>query len=195
MKKGIAFDSITNVHIFENSTSQDADVSSEIMVDVVTDLVKVHLTLKKFHLFSDNAGCYKSSTTLAQLHCGLETLLVSLLTEDGFVMTVSLANGVTVRKDKNYRRVEAESKKSQRDNSDLRQIERQKELVAKREARKNEDFNKRELAAKRESRKMMISKEMKQKRKKLPDKMKTTENMSLNETSTENKNIGHIQKI
>ncbi|CAC5379420.1 unnamed protein product [Mytilus coruscus] len=57
MKKGIAFESITHVHIFENPTSQDADVTSEIMVDVVSDLVKVLPTLNKFHLFSDNTGC------------------------------------------------------------------------------------------------------------------------------------------
>ncbi|XP_063442198.1 uncharacterized protein LOC134722507 [Mytilus trossulus] len=46
-------------------------------------------------------------------------------------------------------KTEADRKKSQRENSDIRQIVRQRELVAKREARKNEDFNKRELAAKR----------------------------------------------
>ncbi|VDI52285.1 Hypothetical predicted protein [Mytilus galloprovincialis] len=57
------------------------------------------------------------------------------------------------RKDENYRRAEAESKKSQRDNPDLRRMERQREFVAKREARKNEDFKKTELAAKREVRK------------------------------------------
>ncbi|CAG2234045.1 unnamed protein product [Mytilus edulis] len=75
MKKGVTFESITHVHIFENPTSQDADVTSQIMVDVVTDLVKVLPTLNKFHLFSDNAGCYKSSTTLTQLHSGLGNLL------------------------------------------------------------------------------------------------------------------------
>ncbi|VDI05459.1 Hypothetical predicted protein [Mytilus galloprovincialis] len=75
MKKGITFESITHVHIFENPTSQDADVTSQIMVDVVTDLVKGLPTLNKFHLFSDNAGCYKSSTTLTQLHSGLGNLL------------------------------------------------------------------------------------------------------------------------
>ncbi|CAC5400692.1 unnamed protein product [Mytilus coruscus] len=71
-----------------------------------------------------------------------------------------------VRKDENYKRAEAQSKKSQRDNFDLRQIERQRELVAKREARKNKDFKKenlllkekqierqKELVAKREARK------------------------------------------
>ncbi|VDI21056.1 Hypothetical predicted protein [Mytilus galloprovincialis] len=49
-----------------------------------------------------------------------------------------------VRKDKNYRRAEAESKKSQRDNSDLRQIERQRELVAKREVRKDKNYRRAE---------------------------------------------------
>ncbi|CAC5376928.1 unnamed protein product [Mytilus coruscus] len=58
-----------------------------------------------------------------------------------------------VRKDMNYRKADAESKKSQRDYSDFRQKERQREHSSKREARKDEDFTKRELAAKKEVRK------------------------------------------
>ncbi|CAC5406341.1 unnamed protein product [Mytilus coruscus] len=61
---------------------------------------------------------------------------------------MELAAKRAVRKDKNYRKTEAESKKSQRNNSDLRQIERRRELFSKREARKNKDFTKKELAAK-----------------------------------------------
>ncbi|CAC5416158.1 unnamed protein product [Mytilus coruscus] len=50
-------------------------------------------------------------------------------------------------------KAEAESKKSQRNNSDLRQKRDKENLLLKREARKNQDFKKRELASKRETRK------------------------------------------
>ncbi|CAG2211540.1 unnamed protein product [Mytilus edulis] len=48
------------------------------------------------------------------------------------------------RKDKNYRKTEAHRKKSQRDNSDIRQMERQRELAAKREARKDKNYRRAE---------------------------------------------------
>ena len=75
LKKEGSYDTITYVHIFENPTSQDADVTSQVMIDVVTDLSRMFPHLKQFHLFSDNAGCYKSSTTLTQLHSGLGSLI------------------------------------------------------------------------------------------------------------------------
>ncbi|CAG2232889.1 unnamed protein product [Mytilus edulis] len=56
------------------------------------------------------------------------------------------------RKDKNYRKTEADRKKSQRDNSDTRQIERQRELAAKREVRKDTNYRKTEADRKKSQR-------------------------------------------
>lgn len=55
---------LTHVHIFEQPTPQDAATTGAILVDVVQNIPSV----KKVNIWSDNAGCYKSTLTIATLH-------------------------------------------------------------------------------------------------------------------------------
>ena len=55
---------ITHVHIFEEPVSQDAATTAALLIDVSNSLPNVN----QIHLYSDNAGCYKSTTTMALLH-------------------------------------------------------------------------------------------------------------------------------
>ncbi|XP_052098576.1 uncharacterized protein LOC127733267 [Mytilus californianus] len=62
------YQSITHVHLFSSTVAQDSSVTSSIISDVVQDLIQMNHGLSNVHLFSDNAGCYKSTTTIAALH-------------------------------------------------------------------------------------------------------------------------------
>ncbi|VDI78120.1 Hypothetical predicted protein [Mytilus galloprovincialis] len=62
------YQSITHVHVFSSTVAQDSSVTSSIISDVVQDLIQMNQGLSNVHLFSDNAGCYKSTTTIAALH-------------------------------------------------------------------------------------------------------------------------------
>ncbi|CAC5384048.1 unnamed protein product [Mytilus coruscus] len=55
---------LTHVHIFEQPTPQDAATTGAILVDVVQNIPSV----KKVNIWSDNAGCYKRTLTIATLH-------------------------------------------------------------------------------------------------------------------------------
>ncbi|XP_063448385.1 uncharacterized protein LOC134727920 [Mytilus trossulus] len=68
LKEGSNFSSLTHVHIFESPVSQDASITSQILVDVARDILQHKPGLKKINFFSDNAGCYKSSSTILMLH-------------------------------------------------------------------------------------------------------------------------------
>ncbi|XP_061190254.1 uncharacterized protein LOC133198128 [Saccostrea echinata] len=68
LKKASSFSTVTHVHLFESPTQQDASVTTNILIDVAKDLMKCKPTLKNIHFVSDNAGCYKSSSTLVMLH-------------------------------------------------------------------------------------------------------------------------------
>ncbi|CAC5385847.1 unnamed protein product [Mytilus coruscus] len=54
---------LTHVHIFEQPTPQDAATTGAILVDVFQNIPSV----KKVNIWSDNAGCYKSTLTIATL--------------------------------------------------------------------------------------------------------------------------------
>ncbi|CAC5377276.1 unnamed protein product [Mytilus coruscus] len=69
----IAFKKIDNslhclgfIHIFSNQTSQDSHTTSGIIQDVITSIQDDNQNTQ-FHLWSDNAACYKSSEMMAHL--------------------------------------------------------------------------------------------------------------------------------
>lgn len=68
IKEGSHFSTLTHVHIFEAPVSQDALLTSQILLDVSRDLLHQMPALKNIHFFTDNAGCYKSSTSILLLH-------------------------------------------------------------------------------------------------------------------------------
>ena len=77
LQKGAAdtYKTLTHVHLFSSTVAQDSSVTSAIICDVVQDLLAMNPTLSNVHLFSDNAGCFKSATTMATLHhCLKETI-------------------------------------------------------------------------------------------------------------------------
>ena len=64
VRSGRHIRNITHVHIFEEPVSQDAATTAALLIDVCNSLPYVN----QIHLYSDNAGCYKSTTTIALLH-------------------------------------------------------------------------------------------------------------------------------
>lgn len=74
---GVAFrkkeeiESLPFVHIFQEQAAQDATLTTAIIMDIVNILLDQYKDIKKVHLWSDNAGCYKSSETISTLfhHC------------------------------------------------------------------------------------------------------------------------------
>lgn len=68
---------LTHLHIFSSQTSQDAAVTTAVMTDVVQDLKTILPNLQNVHIFSDNAGCYKSSLTLSTLRHEIGKALAS----------------------------------------------------------------------------------------------------------------------
>ncbi|XP_076090309.1 uncharacterized protein LOC143062528 [Mytilus galloprovincialis] len=64
---------LTHVHIFEQPIPQDAATTGAILVDVVQNIPSV----KKVNIWSDNAGCYKSTLTIATLHQELDKKIKS----------------------------------------------------------------------------------------------------------------------
>ncbi|CAC5414974.1 unnamed protein product [Mytilus coruscus] len=69
---------LTHLHIFSSQASQDAAVTTPwVMTDVVQDLKTILPNLQNVHIFSDNAGCYKSSLTLSTLRHEIGKALAS----------------------------------------------------------------------------------------------------------------------
>ena len=56
--------SLAFVHIFEGQISQDAKTTTAIILDTVKTLKRDNPNTNKVHLYSDNAGCYKSVDTI-----------------------------------------------------------------------------------------------------------------------------------
>ncbi|XP_076090297.1 uncharacterized protein LOC143062512 [Mytilus galloprovincialis] len=77
LKEGSNFSSLTHVHIFESPVSQDVSITSQILIDVARDILHHKPGLKKINFFSDNAGCYKSSSTILMLHNELSNNIAS----------------------------------------------------------------------------------------------------------------------
>ncbi|XP_062619047.1 uncharacterized protein LOC134280620, partial [Saccostrea cucullata] len=59
---------LTHVHIFDNPIAQDAAATSAVLIDVIQNVCILLPNVKKVNIWSDNAGCYKSTVTLATLH-------------------------------------------------------------------------------------------------------------------------------
>ena len=76
-KKDSSISTLTHVHIFSGPVNQNAATTSTIICDVVKDIMKIVPTASKIHLRSDNAGCYKSTLTLAILHQELSENLIT----------------------------------------------------------------------------------------------------------------------
>lgn len=61
------FHTQTHIHIFNEQTAQDAHVTAAVISDVVSDLRRTVPNMQNVHLLADNAGCYKSSSTILSL--------------------------------------------------------------------------------------------------------------------------------
>jgi hypothetical protein len=59
-------ESLGFVHIFNAQVSQDSLTTTAIILDVINNILKFKESAK-FHLWSDNAGCYKSTETMSIL--------------------------------------------------------------------------------------------------------------------------------
>ncbi|CAC5403617.1 unnamed protein product [Mytilus coruscus] len=72
---GVAFRRIKVVessafnHIFNGQIPQDSYATSAVILDIVNELKEQDNSKDKVHLWSDNAGCYKSSDTIYALYC------------------------------------------------------------------------------------------------------------------------------
>ena len=64
---GTELQTMTYIHIFEGAVSQDATTSSAVICDVINSVLSIHPTIKKLHLWSDNAACYKCAETFTRL--------------------------------------------------------------------------------------------------------------------------------
>lgn len=70
---GVAFrrretiESLAFVHIFRGQISQDSNATSAVILDIVKEIKARNHSVSKVHLWSDNAGCYKSSETITAL--------------------------------------------------------------------------------------------------------------------------------
>ena len=67
-KSGSCYSTITYVHIFESPVSQDAALTAEILIDISKSLLQQRAEIKEIHFVSDNAGCYKSATSLLMMY-------------------------------------------------------------------------------------------------------------------------------
>lgn len=66
-KRGGAFQTITHIHIFPSQVAQDSTVTAYCICDVAKDVMMINPVTENIHIFTDNAGCYKSTSTLAIL--------------------------------------------------------------------------------------------------------------------------------
>ncbi|KAK3106377.1 hypothetical protein FSP39_018797 [Pinctada imbricata] len=57
----------TYVHILESQAPQDSQITSALIIDAIKDMVYSR-NITDVHLWSDNAGCYKSTYTMYALH-------------------------------------------------------------------------------------------------------------------------------
>ncbi|CAG2201429.1 unnamed protein product [Mytilus edulis] len=59
--------SLAFIHIFEGQIPQDSSNTTAVILDTV-DTIQKNPNITKVHLYSDNAGCYKSTETINALH-------------------------------------------------------------------------------------------------------------------------------
>lgn len=68
---------MTYVHLFPSPVAQDAFTTASILCDIVSDLSTLKPEIKDVSFWSDNAGCYKSTLTLAMIYANLGPILSS----------------------------------------------------------------------------------------------------------------------
>ncbi|XP_063397325.1 uncharacterized protein LOC134681606 [Mytilus trossulus] len=68
---------MTDVHLFPSPVAQDAFTTASILCDIVSDLSTLKPEIKDVSFWSDNAGCYKSTLTLAMIYANLGPILSS----------------------------------------------------------------------------------------------------------------------
>lgn len=59
---------LTHVHIFNTPVPQDASTTAALLIDVSRNVCLQLPNVRKVSMWSDNAGCYKSTLTMALLH-------------------------------------------------------------------------------------------------------------------------------
>jgi hypothetical protein len=67
-KTETSIESLGFVHIFQGQISQDSLTTAAIIIDVVENIQTIEASVSTFHIWSDNAGCYKSTEMMALLH-------------------------------------------------------------------------------------------------------------------------------
>lgn len=72
-------ESLGFVHIFQSQVSQDSITTAAIIINVMENIQSINASISSFHVWSDNAGCYKSTEMMVllkshglQLLCGTE---------------------------------------------------------------------------------------------------------------------------
>ncbi|XP_078336937.1 uncharacterized protein LOC111134867 [Crassostrea virginica] len=73
-KPGDNFELDTYVHILDSQSSQDSQLTAALLVDVVKDMA-IHKRIDQVHIWSDNAGCYKSTNIIHTLYQELPNLI------------------------------------------------------------------------------------------------------------------------
>ena len=63
-----AVESLGFIHIFQSQISQDSITTSAIIIDVLKRIQAMDNSVSTFHLWSDNAACYKSTEMMAALY-------------------------------------------------------------------------------------------------------------------------------
>lgn len=64
----------TYVHILDSQTPQDSALTSALIIDTIKDMA-LHKTISEVYIWSDNAGCYKSTHMIQSLHQELPALV------------------------------------------------------------------------------------------------------------------------
>ncbi|CAC5397469.1 unnamed protein product [Mytilus coruscus] len=77
-------ESLGFVHIFQNQISQDSRTTSAFILDTIRSVKEKYPQIDGLHLWSDNAGCYKSTKTISALfHSGEVTSYNFCEAQDG----------------------------------------------------------------------------------------------------------------
>ena len=72
LRKRVTIESLGFIHIFNSQIAQDAQSTSAVVFDIVQDIKDMNEEVDRIHLWSDNAGSYKSSKTISAMSkCGI----------------------------------------------------------------------------------------------------------------------------
>lgn len=66
-KTETCIESLGFVHIFQSQVSQDSITTAAIIINVMENIQSIDASISSFHVWSDNAGCYKSTEMMALL--------------------------------------------------------------------------------------------------------------------------------